>query len=213
MKLKHFKTPADFRAWLEKNHDREDELFVGYYRKDSGKPSITWQESVDEALCFGWIDGVRRKVDEESYCNRFTPRRAGSKWSAINTRRYNELDEAGRIHPAGRAAFERRVASSYSFESETKVFPPEYEAKFRAKKRAWEYFSAQPPGYRKLATHYVLSAKQEETRQRRLERLIDDSAHERRLGEADVTPRDKAGTSTSRTKRGTPRRAGKSSGK
>ena len=213
MKVKHFSTPGHFRVWLEKNHDREDELFVAYYRKETGKPSITWQESVDEALCFGWIDGVRRKIDEESYCNRFTPRREGSKWSAINTRRYDELEKAGRVHPAGRAAFERRVASSYSFENAAKELPPEYEKTFRAKKRAWDYFSAQPPGYRKLATHYVLSAKQEETRRRRLERLIDDSAHERRLGEITLTPRDKAGTSTSRTKQGSRGRAGKSSGK
>jgi len=181
-----FATPADFRRWLERRHATESELLVGYYKKGTGRPSITWQESVQEALCFGWIDGVRRKVDEESYCIRFTPRRPGSNWSAINLAKARELIESGRMRPAGLRAFEARDPEKtgvYSFEQRQAArFSPEAEARFRAHPEAWSFFQSQPPGYRKIATFYVVSAKREETRARRLERLIEDSAAGRRIG-------------------------------
>jgi uncharacterized protein YdeI (YjbR/CyaY-like superfamily) len=189
---KFFKTPAAFRAWLEKHHDREPELLVGFYKKDSGKPSITWPESVDQALCFGWIDGVRKRIDDDSYTIRFTPRRRGSLWSRVNLRRAKELIELGLMTPAGLAAFEQRTertSSPYSYENPPRVLPPDYEKRFRAQKQAWEYFNAQPPGYRRVALHWVLSAKKEETRERRLATLIEDSAHGRRFAEYTLEPR------------------------
>ena len=181
---KFFATPAAFRDWLEKNHDKASELLVGFYKRDSGRPSMTWPESVDQALCFGWIDGVRRRVDDVSYTIRFSRRRKGSIWSAINIRRATELHKLGHMHEAGRRAFEARSEQKsriYSYERETASFTPEQEKQFRANKKAWKFFREQPPGYRRVATHYVVSAKREETRDRRLARLIDESAHHRRL--------------------------------
>ena len=180
-----FKTPADFRAWLEAHHASAPELLVGFFKKTSGRPSITWPESVDEALCFGWIDGVRRRIDEKSYSIRFTPRRKGSIWSNVNTKRVAALLQDNRMHPAGIAAFEARDPKKtgvYSFERETAALPREFVRKFRANARAWAFFCAQPPGYRRLVAYYVVSAKRPETRTRRLERLIDDSARGRRVG-------------------------------
>jgi uncharacterized protein YdeI (YjbR/CyaY-like superfamily) len=186
LKPRFFKTPAAFRAWLEKNHDRQTELWVGYYRKSSGRASITWQESVDEALCFGWIDGVRKRVDEVSYTNRFTPRKKRSNWSEINLRRVQDLIAEGRMTPAGLQVYESRDAerpAKYSFEQRNApAFDPDLEARFRRNRKAWEFFQAQPPGYRRLATFWVVSAKREETRLRRLATLIADSAARRRLG-------------------------------
>ena len=179
-----FAKPADFRRWLDQNHASVPELWVGYYKKDSGKPSMTWPESVDQALCYGWIDGVRKSVNEDSYKIRFTPRKPSSIWSTVNTKRANELIAEGLMKPAGLAAFERRDAmksNSYSFERENVAFTPELEKMFRAKKKAWTFFEKQPPGYRKLATWYVMSAKQDATREKRLQRLITDSAAGRRL--------------------------------
>ena len=179
-----FKTSADFRKWLAKNHASATELLVGFYKKDSGKPSITWPESVDEALCFGWIDGVRRRIDDVSYSIRFTPRKKSSTWSAINIGRVAELTKLGRMQPAGLRAFEhRREATSgiYSYENEARTLPAEYEKKLRANEKALEFFNAQPPGYRRVATYWVTSAKKEETRARRLDTLIEDSANGRRL--------------------------------
>jgi uncharacterized protein YdeI (YjbR/CyaY-like superfamily) len=179
-----FATPPAFRRWLVKNHETASELLVGFYKRDSGKPSITWPESVDEALCFGWIDGVRRRIDDESYSIRFTPRRKRSIWSAVNIRRATELGKLGLMQPAGLRAFEARTENKsrlYSYESETKTLPPAADRKFRANKRAWRYFSDQPPGYRRIAIHWVVSAKKEETRERRLATLIEDSANERRI--------------------------------
>ncbi|HJR63082.1 MAG TPA: YdeI/OmpD-associated family protein [Gemmatimonadaceae bacterium] len=181
---KFFPAPADFRAWLERHHASESELLVGFYKKSSGRPSVTYHEALDEALCFGWIDGVRRTIDDESYCQRFSPRRKGSYWSAVNTRRAQELIREGRMHGAGLEAFEARDAArsdAYSFERTNVAFSPELEAKFRASARAWRFFEAQPPGYRKTATWFVMSAKQEATRLRRLQVLIKDSAAGRRL--------------------------------
>jgi uncharacterized protein YdeI (YjbR/CyaY-like superfamily) len=175
MKVKHFKTPAEFRVWLAKNHARETELWVGYYRKDSGKKGITWQESVDEALCFGWIDGVRKKVDEESYTNRFTPRSSKSTWSAINIRRAQELIEAGRMRATGLRAFEARRESRsgiYSYEQRKDQLDEPYQGRLKRNKKAWAFYQAQSPGYRRLANWWVVSAKREETRLKRLDQLI-----------------------------------------
>jgi uncharacterized protein YdeI (YjbR/CyaY-like superfamily) len=174
-----FETPSDFRKWLEKHHATEQELWVGFYKKDSGKPSITWPESVDEALCFGWIDGIRKRVDEASYKIRFTPRRRGSIWSAVNLKRAQELIETGRMRPAGLRAFENRKEDNerrYSYEQQGAKLSGEYEQKLKAHPQAWSFFQAQPPRYRKMAGWFVMSAKKEETRLRRLDRLIADSA-------------------------------------
>ena len=183
MKPTFFAAPAKFRAWLEKHHETTPELVVGFYKKGSGKPSITWSEAVDQALCFGWIDGVRRSLDDERYTNRFTPRRPRSNWSAVNIKRAKELIDLGLMHPAGLKAFEARTdarSGVYSYEQRHSVKLDEsYERRFRRNKKAWEYFQAKAPSYRTTAVYWVMSAKREETRERRLARLIDDSAHER----------------------------------
>ncbi|HYW14476.1 MAG TPA: YdeI/OmpD-associated family protein [Longimicrobium sp.] len=191
MELTFFPTPEDFRAWLDANHERETELLVGFYKKGTGKPSITWPESVDEALCYGWIDGVRRRVDEEAYSIRFTPRKLKSTWSAVNIGRVGELTELGRMQPAGLKAFHAREESNsriYAYEKEAVGFDPALEERFRANEKAWNFFHAQPPGYRRTSTHWVVSAKQEVTRLRRLDKLITDSGQERRLDEV-TSPR------------------------
>ena len=187
MRPTFFATPADFRAWLEKHHDTATELLVGFYKKGSGKPSITWPESVDEALCVGWIDGIRRRIDDESYSIRFTPRRVRSIWSNVNTKRVAELTRQGRMHASGVAAFKARDAKRsgiYSFEQREKnqTLGAAYVAKLRANKKAWAFFQAQPPGYQRLASLFVMSAKKEDTRLRRLATLIADSAAGRRIG-------------------------------
>jgi uncharacterized protein YdeI (YjbR/CyaY-like superfamily) len=175
-----FATPADFRAWLERHHADRRELLVGFYKKGSGRPSIAWQESVDEALCFGWIDGVRRSLGDDAYTIRFTPRQARSTWSAVNVRRAQELIEAGRMTPAGLAAFEARGddrTAIYSYEQRRQAaLDAEQERRFRAVPEAWEWFQARPPSYRRAAIHWVTSAKRPETRERRLRALIEDSA-------------------------------------
>jgi uncharacterized protein YdeI (YjbR/CyaY-like superfamily) len=179
-----FKTAAEFRAWLQKYHTTKAELIVGYYRKDSGKPSITWQESVDEALCFGWIDGIRRKHSDEAYSNRFTPRRPTSNWSAINIARVAELTKQGRMQPTGLAAFEKRKEHKsrvYTYEQKDEMaFPPELEKKFRANKKAWAFFQTLPPYYRRLEMRWVSSAKAEATRLRRLAKVMEACANQRR---------------------------------
>jgi uncharacterized protein YdeI (YjbR/CyaY-like superfamily) len=181
-----FATPAQFRAWLEEHHEAKTELLVGFYKKASGRPSITWPESVDQALCFGWIDGVRRSLGEEAYTIRFTPRKPRSNWSAVNVARMGELTAEGRVAPAGAAAFERRSddrTAIYSYEQrKTARLPDEYEARLRADAAAAEFFDAQPPWYRRTAAHWVISAKREATRERRLAQLIEDSASGRRIG-------------------------------
>jgi uncharacterized protein YdeI (YjbR/CyaY-like superfamily) len=180
-----FSTPSAFRRWLVKNHKRATELWVGYYRKDSGRPSITWPESVDEALCFGWIDGIRKKVDDESYKIRFTPRRAKSTWSAVNIARIALLTGEGRMQPAGVAAFARRDESNsarYSFENRAAAkLSDADEREFRRDPVAWEFFQRQPAGYRRLAAWWVISAKRPETRRKRLERLIQQSRVHHRI--------------------------------
>ncbi len=179
-----FETPAHFRNWLAANHATADELWVGYYRKGAARPSMVWSESVDQALCFGWIDGVRRRIDDESYANRFTPRRRGSNWSQVNIKKALELIEAGLMQPAGLAAFEARDQASvgeYSYESRPQGLDEGYEAELRADAAAWAFWEAQPPHYRKGAAHWVMSAKREETRRKRLATLIADSAAGRRI--------------------------------
>jgi uncharacterized protein YdeI (YjbR/CyaY-like superfamily) len=159
--------------------ETESELVVGFYKKGSGRPSITWPQSVDQALCFGWIDGVRRRIDDASYCIRFTPRKARSTWSAVNVKRMKELVDAGLVAPAGMAAFERRVDDNtaiYSYEQRRAArLAPEQEQRFKANARAWAFFAAQAPWYRRTATHRVTRAKRPETRERRLAQLIEDS--------------------------------------
>jgi uncharacterized protein YdeI (YjbR/CyaY-like superfamily) len=177
-----FATRAEFRAWLERHHEDADELWVGFYKKASGKPSITWPEAVDQALCFGWIDGVRRSLGDESYANRFTPRRKGSNWSAKNIRRAEQLIELGLMRPAGLAAFEARSAAAYSYEERSSAeLGPEFERELRGNPKAWEFFQSQPPWYRRTAAYWVVSARKEETRRRRLATLIADSEHGRTI--------------------------------
>lgn len=180
-----FATAALFRSWLEEHHESHDELWVGLYKKSSGRPSITWPEAVDEALCFGWIDGLRRSVDGDSYEIRFTPRKPASNWSAVNIARVEALLEEGRMHTAGIAAYQRRLEKKsrvYSYEQRKRAtLDAEAEAKFRAHPEAWAFFESQPPGYRKTAVFWVVSAKREETRRRRLATLIEDSAQGLRI--------------------------------
>jgi uncharacterized protein YdeI (YjbR/CyaY-like superfamily) len=178
-KILFFPTPAEFRAWLEKNHATEKELSVGFHKKDSGKPSITWPESVDAALCYGWIDGIRNSIDTVSYRIRFTPRKPTSTWSAINVKRVAELTKLGLMRHAGMKAFEARnddKTGIYAYEQRQNAkLRTADEKKFRAHKKAWQFFQSQPAWYRRTAAYRVISAKQEETRQRRLAELIADS--------------------------------------
>ena len=180
MKPRYFTTPDEFRAWLEKNHATESELLVGFHKKHTGRPSLTWTESVREALCFGWIDGLRRSLGDDAYTIRFTPRKRGSIWSARNVAHVEELVRERRMAPAGLAAYEARSPERtgiYSFERRAGArLEAEQERQFRADSAAWEFFQAQPPSYRKTAVHWVVSAKRPETRERRLRQLIADSA-------------------------------------
>jgi uncharacterized protein YdeI (YjbR/CyaY-like superfamily) len=180
-----FATPEAFRSWLDAHHERETELLVGFYKRDSGRPSVTWPESVDEALSFGWIDGIRRRVDEICYTIRFTPRKPRSNWSAINVKRMAELIAQGRARPAGLSAFEKRAPERtgiYSYENRQKaVLDPEAENALRQNKKAWAFFQAQAPSYRRLCIWWIVSAKKEATRRSRLATLIDDSANGRKI--------------------------------
>jgi uncharacterized protein YdeI (YjbR/CyaY-like superfamily) len=174
--VKFFATPAALRRWFENNHDSAEVLWVGFHKRDSGKPSVTWQESVDEALCVGWIDGIRKRIDEASYKIRFTPRRPRSIWSAVNASRVAALKKEGRMRPAGLAAFAKKLENRsgiYSYEQRPQSLPEEYRALLSVDPRALEFFDAQPPGYRKLMAWYVVSAKKEETRAQRVARLLD----------------------------------------
>ncbi|MGA7615601.1 MAG: YdeI/OmpD-associated family protein [Thermoanaerobaculia bacterium] len=181
-----FETPEEFRRWLARHHASTDHLWVGFHKTKSGKPSMTWPQSVDEALCYGWIDGVRKSIDAERYTIRFTPRKKRSTWSLVNIRRVEELTRLGRMKPAGVAAFEARdekKSGIYSFEQrQTATLTTEELKEIRKNERAWEFFSAQPLGYRKIAAFWIRSAKREETRARRLRTLIYDSAAGLRVG-------------------------------
>ncbi|MEJ7646183.1 MAG: YdeI/OmpD-associated family protein [Chryseolinea sp.] len=184
MKDKHttqtfFAKQSDFRRWLQKNHLKETELLVGFYKVGSGKPSMTWTQSVDEALCFGWIDGVRKSIDEERYQIRFTRRKPTSIWSAINIKKIEELTRQGLMQPAGLESFQKRSESKskiYSYEKGVAEFPLGFQKQFQTNKKAWNYFHSLAPSYRKISTHWVMSAKQETTRLKRLNQLISESA-------------------------------------
>jgi uncharacterized protein YdeI (YjbR/CyaY-like superfamily) len=178
-KPRFFKTPANFRRWLETHHTSAAELWVGFYKKASGRGGLSYLEGVDAALCYGWIDGLKKRVDDDSYTHRFTPRRRGSIWSAINSRRVAELTRLGLVRPAGLAALaERRPAKTgiYTYENRLATLSPSYERAWRAEPKAWAFFKAQPAGYQKLALGWIMSAKRDETRRRRLRVMIEASA-------------------------------------
>jgi uncharacterized protein YdeI (YjbR/CyaY-like superfamily) len=179
-----FETAAKFRAWLRKHHQTADELWVGFRKKKTGLASMTRAESVDEALCFGWIDGLGKSIDADSYMVRFTPRRKGSFWSAINTARASELMKAGRMRPAGRKAFAARDSARTTAHTSARRSPrldDERERLFKASRRAWQFFQSQPPGYRRMVIWWVMSAKREETRDRRFQQLLGLCVAKRRL--------------------------------
>ena len=183
-KVAVFPAAADFRTWLDANHDSATELWVGYYRKSASKTSMTYPEAVEEALCFGWIDGVGRRIDDEVHANRFTPRTKRSTWSAVNVARMGELIAAGRAHPSGIRAFEARTADNtgiYAYENRPADLPPASLDQLRANGKAWTWWQSQTPGYRRVATWWVASAKQEMTRERRLASLIEDCAAGRKI--------------------------------
>jgi uncharacterized protein YdeI (YjbR/CyaY-like superfamily) len=183
MKIVFFESAAEFRSRLGKNHDKAEELWVGFYNQKSARGGITYREALDEALCYGWIDGVRRKIDADSYTIRFTPRRPHSKWSAINIKRANELLQAKRMRPPGIKAFEGResVKAGYSYEERPTELGAAQKNLFSRNLKAWKFFQAQAPWYRRTSSYWVMSARKEETRLKRLRTLIGDSARGRRL--------------------------------
>ncbi|MFZ4581321.1 MAG: YdeI/OmpD-associated family protein [Paludibacter sp.] len=177
-----FATQSDFRFWLEQNSDSKTELLVGFYKVNSGKPSLTWSESVDQALCFGWIDGIRKSIDNESYCIRFTPRRKNSIWSDINIKKVEDLTKAGLMTEAGLIAFSYRKEQKsgiYSFENKIVQFDDVIADHFKQNKLAWDYFYLKTPSFRKTITHWIMSAKQEKTRLLRLEKVMEDLCNAR----------------------------------
>jgi uncharacterized protein YdeI (YjbR/CyaY-like superfamily) len=206
-----FRSPEAFRVWLLKHHATEPELLIRIFKNHMARRGMTNAQAVDEALCFGWIDGVRRRIDADSFSVRFTPRRKGSVWSAINIRRVAELEQTGRMHEAGRAAFAARVASSYSYESRPRELAPALLARLKKNRPAWRFFSAQAPWYQRISAFWIMSAKQPQTRERRLADLIARSEEKlpiRGLAAASVKrpaapapgPRGRPGRGTRRTK-------------
>lgn len=187
MSVQSFATPDDLRAWFDEHAGERAELHLGFWKKGTGRPSVTWPEAVDEALCVGWIDGVRRRLDDESYAIRFTPRTQGSTWSAVNVARMAVLEAEGRVREPGRAAFAARRedrTATYAYERrEEAALPVEQQARFEAVPDAWAFFTAQAPSYRRTAVHWVVSAKREQTRERRFAQLVADSAAGRRLAQ------------------------------
>lgn len=192
---KFFKTSLDFRKWLEKNHLKEKELLVGFYKVGSGKKSITWSESVDQALCFGWIDSVRRSIDDESYSIRFTPRKANSIWSNVNLKKMKELGDKNLIFPAGYEIYDKRKAIfsepkgtlAYNYENSIMELSPEFEKAFKKNKKAWNWFQKSAPSYKKTVARWVMHAKQESTRLKRLNELINDSSNGRKIKQVDYS--------------------------
>jgi len=184
MSPKFFATATAFRKWLAANHAKSKELWVGFYKKNSGRSSITWPESVDEALCFGWIDGIRKRIDDDSYVIRFTPRRPGSVWSAVNIRNVERLINEKRMQPAGLKAYAARKeyrSGIYSYEQRSPELVEPYAGIFKRNRAAWKFFQAQPPSYRKMMNWWIVSAKREETRRQRLNRLIEESREGKRI--------------------------------
>jgi uncharacterized protein YdeI (YjbR/CyaY-like superfamily) len=179
----YFPTEADFRHWLKAHHETAPELLVGFLKKRSGKPSIDWPQARDQALCFGWIDGIRKSLGDEAYTIRFTPRRKGSIWSKVNVDRFNALKAEGQMTAAGERAYEenRHKSGLYSYEKPLAALEPAEEKSFRKQKAAWKYWEEQPPGYRKLVLNWVATAKKPETRAKRLAALIEDSGAGRRI--------------------------------
>lgn len=193
-KPKYFKSPDAFARWLMSHHSSAAELWVGFFRKSTGNPSITWPESVDEALCYGWIDGIRKTVDDRRYTIRFSPRRSGSNWSQVNIRRARALIKEGRMQPSGMQAFKARRASSserYSYENRPVDLPPRYLKLLRANKKAWSFYRSQAPWYRRTCTRWIMSAKREETKLRRLSTLIEHSANGKPVPPLSRTPKAK----------------------
>jgi uncharacterized protein YdeI (YjbR/CyaY-like superfamily) len=185
VKPKFFQSPSAFREWLAANHAKSKELWVGFYKKGSCKPSITWPESVNEALCFGWIDGIRKSIDAESYMIRFTPRQQRSTWSSVNIRNVETLIKEKRMQPAGMKAYEARKENRsgiYAYEQRSPELAEPYAREFKRNQTAWEFYQAQPPSYRKMMNWRIMSAKREETRLKRLEQLISHSARKQRIG-------------------------------
>ena len=188
MKPTFFEAQAEFRQWLEQHHCETRELWVGFYRKESGRGGITYPEALDEALCFGWIDGLRKALNNSSYTIRFTPRKADGIWSTVNTRRVEELTKLGRMQKPGLAAFKNRdlqKSQQYSYERHNCKLEAAQEKKLQANTEAWEFFRAQAPWYQRTTTWWVVSAKREETRLKRLATLIEDSEKGRRIGLVD----------------------------
>ncbi len=186
MQATYFASAVEFRQWLEANHDKVPELLVGFYRKSAGKAGITYDEAVNESICFGWIDGIKKKVSDISYTHRFTPRKPRSIWSVVNIKRAEDLKKLGRMAAPGLKAFEARDpkrSGIYSFETAPRQLSPQFAKRFKANKKAWAFFQAQPPGYQRLASFWVMNAKQEETQIRRLGLLIGDSEKGVRLAE------------------------------
>ncbi len=184
MKATRFATAGEYRKWLASNHDKADEILLKFYEKGSRKPSLTIQEAVEQALCFGWIDGILRNTGPDSFVLRFTPRRKGSLWSEVNTRRAKELIKRGLMQPAGLKAFEERDVKKtrlYSYAQRGKGLSKELEVAFKKHRDAWNFFNSQPPGYQRTITFWVMAAKRQETRQKRLDRLIAVSEHEQRV--------------------------------
>jgi uncharacterized protein YdeI (YjbR/CyaY-like superfamily) len=182
-KPRFFANASAFRRWLDANHATASELTIGFYKKHTGRSSLGYKEAVDEALTLGWIDGITRRIDEDRYAIRFTPRRPRSRWSQINIRRVGELNALGRMKPAGVAAFNARVATSqpYSYETRPRQFPVGLRRRFKANPAAWAFFESQPPGYRRTCIWWVVSARKPETRESRLSQLIEYSGRGKRL--------------------------------
>jgi uncharacterized protein YdeI (YjbR/CyaY-like superfamily) len=183
-KPKFFKTAADFRAWLMKHGEKETELWMGYWKKASGKGGLTYKDALDEALCYGWIDGIVKSVDGDSYMQRWTPRKKTSHWSLVNERRFGELESAGRVHATGRAAFDRKTperTGQASFESPPKQFTREHRERLMKNKKAFAHWKQQPDGYRRTVKHWIRTAKQEETRERRFALFIEHAEKDKRL--------------------------------
>ncbi|MBT8264125.1 MAG: bacteriocin-protection protein [Eudoraea sp.] len=179
-----FKSPQEFRNWLAINHTKEPEVIVGYYKVKTGKPSMTWSESVDQAICYGWIDGIRRSLGPESYSIRFTPRRKNSNWSAVNIKKVKDLTAAGLMKEAGQKAYELwtdKKSNGYSYEKMPAVLNPEYKGIFKQHASAWDFFIDQAPSYRKVIIHWIMSAKKEETRLSRLQKVIHTSEQQKRV--------------------------------
>ena len=184
MTPKFFAKSSDFRKWLAKNHETRTEFLVGFYKVGSGKPSMSWPQSVDEALCFGWIDGVRKRIDDESYSIRFTPRKPTSIWSAVNIKKAENLTKQGLMQPAGLEAFEKRSENKsriYAYENVPAKLSPEFEKRFKANTEAWTFFTEQAPSYQKTIIHWITRAKQDTTRLSRLEKTIVESRKRKRL--------------------------------